>query len=173
MALGLGGFSDGMGGRNSEGMGGGGSSTSTPTVSKPSVPSSSTASKSEEPTTTQVVIVGFILFLIFGGIIAGIVIAAKSDFTNPRKNELVFYHAGWCGYCKEFMPVFDATVPALKERFPDLTVTKYKDEKDRDAIRKASPRVDGFPTIRLNGKEFEGPRTPEGLLAFVQANYHM
>ena len=109
-------------------------------------------------------LIGFLIWLIW-------YFATLGKFTNPGKNELVFYHAGWCGYCKEFMPVFDATTPQLVAQFPGLTIVKYKDETDQEAVRKASPPIQGFPTIRLNGEEFEGPRTPDGLIAFVQTNY--
>lgn len=154
--------------------------TKSGTTGKPSVPSytpsvpveTSNAPPAKEMTKNEKIVWGVILFLLFAGIIVAIVMSSMaSDFTNPGKNELVFYHAGWCGYCREFLPVFDATVPELQSKFPGLVVTKYKDEDDREAIRKASPRIEGFPTVRMNGVEFEGPRTAAGLVAFVQANY--
>ena len=109
-----------------------------------------------------------VLYLVISTLIK---VFSKKDFTVPKKNELVFYHAGWCGYCKELMPIFDTTVPDLKAQFPDLIVTKYQDEHDRSVIQSANPPVQGFPTVRLNGAEFEGPRTSEGLVMFVQKNY--
>jgi thiol-disulfide isomerase/thioredoxin len=118
------------------------------------------------------VVIGIIIVVILAIVIGAVVGSQKKGFRAvPKKNELVFYHAGWCGYCKEFMPVFDATSPELKAQFPELIITKYQEENDRDAIQSANPPVEGFPTIRLNGAEFEGPRTSEGLLMFVQKNY--
>jgi hypothetical protein len=67
--------------------------------------------------------------------------------------------------------VFDRTIPVLRTRFPGLIVTKYKDETDRVAIMSASPPIEGFPTIRMNGAEFQGPRTQEGLIMFVVKNW--
>ena len=124
----------------------------------------------------NVVIMPFLLVSLLIGVLYLMIstimkVFSKKDFTVPKKNELVFYHAGWCGYCKEFMPVFDATSPELKAQFPELIITKYQEENDRDAIQSANPPVEGFPTIRLNGAEFEGPRTSEGLMMFVQKNY--
>lgn len=95
----------------------------------------------------------------------------KNGFSVSRKNELVFYHAGWCHFCKDFMPIFDQAVPDLQAQYPDLIVTKYQDEHDRDTIQSTNPPIEGFPTIRLNGAEFEGPRTAKGLMMFVQRNY--
>lgn len=118
------------------------------------------------------VVIGIILVVILAIIVGAVVGSQKKGFgAVPKKNELVFYHAGWCGYCEEFMPVFDATSPELKSQFPDLIITKYQEEHDRDTIRSANPPVQGFPTIRLNGAEFEGPRTSEGLVMFVEKNY--
>ena len=118
------------------------------------------------------VVIGIIIVVILAIIIGAVIGSQKNGFgAVPRKNELVFYHAGWCGYCKDFMPVFDQTVPDLQSQFPDLTITKYQEEHDRAAIQAANPPVEGFPTIRLNGVEFEGPRTAEGLMMFVQKNY--
>ncbi len=118
------------------------------------------------------VVTGLIIVVILAIIIGAVVGSQKKGFgAVPKKNELVFYHAGWCGYCKEFMPIFDQTVPSLQAQFPELVITKYKDEDDRKVIQSANPPVEGFPTVRLNGAEFEGPRTAEGLLMFVQKNY--
>ena len=95
----------------------------------------------------------------------------KSKFGGPKRNELVFYHADFCGFCHQFMPIFDGTIPTLEEMFPDLVITKLQHETDQLEILKAQPAVQGYPTLRLNGVEFEGPRTPEGLITFVRENY--
>jgi len=92
--------------------------------------------------------------------------------SSSKRNELVFYHADFCGYCHQLMPVFDQTMPELRKRFPGLTITKLQHESDQLAIHQARPPVQGYPTIRLNGAEFEGPRTSEGLMMFVRENYH-
>jgi thiol-disulfide isomerase/thioredoxin len=97
---------------------------------------------------------------------------SSSFGSSPKRNELVFYHADFCGYCHQFMPVFDQTAPELRKMFPGLTITKLQHEKDQLAIHKAKPPVEGYPTLRLNGAEFAGPRTAEGLMMFVRQNYY-
>ncbi len=121
---------------------------------------------------------GFAVFLLILSVI-GIVLAIikatkKSEFgaATPKENELVFYYADFCGYCHQFMPIFDETSPELQKMFPGLIITKYQHESDQLIIQQARPSVDGYPTLRLNGAEFQGPRTPEGLVAFVRENYH-
>ncbi len=110
-------------------------------------------------------IVGVAIYLIVRAV-------KKSKFgAAPKRNELVFYHADFCGFCHEFMPIFDKSAPILKETFPELTITKLQHETDQAEILKARPPVQGYPTVRLNGVEFDGPRTSEGLMSFVRENY--
>jgi hypothetical protein len=117
--------------------------------------------------------VALLVVLVLTWIIIAIVKATKkADFgAAPKRNELVFYHADFCGYCHQFMPIFDETASALLEMFPGLIITKLQHETDQLAILQAQPPVNGYPTVRLNGKEFEGPRTPEALMTFVRENY--
>lgn len=114
----------------------------------------------------------FFVVLVLVWIVIAIVKSNKSKFGGaPRRNELVFYHADFCGYCHQFMPIFDETASALQEMFPGLIITKLQHETDQLTILQAQPPVNGYPTLRMNGAEFEGPRTPEALTAFVRANY--
>lgn len=117
--------------------------------------------------------VALLVAIVLYGIIIVIVKATKKAKFGaaPKRNELVFYHADFCGFCHQFMPIFDGVVPELKETFPDLIITKLQHETDQLEILKAQPAVEGYPTLRLNGVEFEGPRTPDGLMSFVRENY--
>ena len=121
---------------------------------------------------TQAIAALLVLGLVIYAIYKIVKATKQSKFGRaPQKNELVFYHADFCGYCHQFMPIFDQTVPALKEMYPDLIVTKLQHETDQMEILQAKPTVEGYPTLRLNGKEFAGPRTPDGLMSFVRENY--
>ena len=124
-------------------------------------------------TSGDMVLTGLFVVSVLVGVILAIVKAtSKSKFGGaPRRNELVFYHADFCGYCHQFMPIFDETASSLQEMFPGLIITKLQHETDQLAILQAQPSVDGYPTVRLNGAEFEGPRTQEGLMTFVRENY--
>ena len=87
------------------------------------------------------------------------------------KNELVLCHAGYCGYCRDFLPEFEKAVPELQQRFPGLKIVAYKHETDMSEIQKIEPAVTYYPCMRLNGAEFEGPRTSQGVIDFVEKNY--
>lgn len=124
-------------------------------------------------TSGDMVLTGLFVVAVLVCIILVIVKATKkADFgAAPKRNELVFYHADFCGYCHQFMPIFDETAFALKETFPGLIITKLQHETDQLAILQAQPPVNGYPTVRMNGAEFEGPRTPDALMKFVRENY--
>ncbi len=118
----------------------------------------------------------FILFLlVVFGIPAFLIwwyLIRKKSFGNvPAKNELVLCHAGYCGYCLEFLPEFNKAVPELRAKFPGLKIVTYKHEDDLSTIQKIQPSVTYYPCMRLNGVEFDGPRTKQGILDFVTKNY--
>lgn len=95
----------------------------------------------------------------------------SSSYENAKKNELVLFHAGYCGYCRDFLPEFNKAVPELRAKFPGLDVVTYKHEDDMSAIQKIQPAVTYYPCMRLNGVEFEGPRTKQGVIDFVTKYY--
>jgi thiol-disulfide isomerase/thioredoxin len=115
----------------------------------------------------MIAIVGIPAFLVWWFLIR------KKSFGNvPVKNELVLCHAGYCGYCRDFLPEFHKAVPELQTQFPGLKITMYKHEDDLSSIQKIEPSVTYYPCMRLNVVEFEGPRTAQGVIDFVKANYN-
>jgi hypothetical protein len=111
-------------------------------------------------------VIGIPVFLVWWFLIR------KKSFGNvPAKNELVLCHAGYCGYCRDFLPEFNKAVPELKTKFPGLKIVTYKHEDDLSLIQKIEPSVTYYPCMRVNGVEFEGPRTAQGVIDFVEKNY--
>ncbi len=94
--------------------------------------------------------------------------STTAKFGNAEENELVLCHAGYCGYCKDFLPKFNEAVPILRARYRTLKITTYQHETQMEMIRQIQPPVEYYPTMRLNGQEFEGPRTAEGVIEFVE-----
>lgn len=90
-----------------------------------------------------------------------------SNFGSADYNELILCHAGYCGYCKDFLPKFQEAVPILRAKYRGLKITTYQHETQLEMIRNIQPPVEYYPTMRLNGQEFEGPRTAEGVVEFV------
>lgn len=112
------------------------------------------------------VVVGIPAFLIWW-----FLIRKKSSSYENIKNELVLCHAGYCGYCRDFLPEFDKATPELRAKFPGLVIVAYKHEDDMPKIQQIQPPVSYYPCMRLNGAEFEGPRTKQGVIDFVNRNY--
>lgn len=82
---------------------------------------------------------------------------------------LIFAYADWCGYCKKFMPEWNA----FKDKYmPVIDLRELNDKRDAEAIKNLG--INGFPTIiYLNGSKklvYEGERTAEGLEQFVRNN---
>ena len=98
-------------------------------------------------------------------IIVAVEKSKKSSF--GKSNVIELYHAKWCGFCTEFVPnVFD---PVTKE-FKGLIVKKYEADKNAAEISKAQPSIRGFPTVRMNGEEYNGDRTVSNFRDFIKRN---
>ena len=110
----------------------------------------------------SIIIVIIIIFLLKNKIKESFKIGRKYDKT------LLFYHMPWCGYCKNFMPVWDMLKPYKEYYNVDMQAInceRYPEICTRD-------NVQSYPTIRLvsgNKKiENDGNRTLEDLLNFIK-----
>mgnify|MGYP001185948532 FL=1 len=87
------------------------------------------------------------------------------SFGNPK--ELVYFHMNQCGHCKKFTPEWEKFVQGYNG---NLKLRKVERSEAGDELNKY--QIQGFPTILLldgNGgkKEFDGPRTVNGLEQFT------
>jgi len=89
--------------------------------------------------------------------------------------ELLIVKAKWCGHCKRAMPEFEKLVAASPVKLRDgssVTVRMLDEADNKSEVETLSVR--GFPTIlfREGGKrmEYEGARTYEGVMGFLQQN---
>ena len=88
---------------------------------------------------------------------------------------LVLFHADWCGHCKTLMPIWDETSGEINESETDARLIKVNcgdpqnNEQHKMLMEKYS--IQGYPTIKIfengNVKEYEGPRTKEGIKEFL------
>ena len=94
----------------------------------------------------------------------------KEYFKIGRKYEktLLLYHMPWCGYCKDFIPVWNMLKPYKQYYNVDMqsiNCERYPEICKRDNIT-------SYPTIRLvSGNkiiEYDGNRTLEDLLQFIK-----
>lgn len=92
---------------------------------------------------------------------------------NGPKDELILYYAMWCGYSKQFLPEWEKFEAYAKRNFPNVLVSRVRCEDGNEATC-SQKGVEGYPTVILykeNGeKHFEGERTFDALVKFVQNN---
>lgn len=81
--------------------------------------------------------------------------------------ELVLFHWNKCGHCKKMMPEWQKTKSSYKG---SIKLVDYESEKNPKIMKDNG--IQGYPTLKLfnNGKveaEYEGPRTAQGFIAFL------
>ena len=80
-----------------------------------------------------------------------------SNTSTAGKGDLVYFYSPNCPHCKDFMPVWDSlSVPVSKKKI--------------NCDTQKCPGIEALPTIMMNGEEYTGKRTKEGVEAFVQKN---
>jgi hypothetical protein len=112
---------------------------------------------------------------------------ASSSSSNEPIGTLVLYHASWCPHCVNALPEWYSLCPKeTSASHPKEFVYKTSSGKtvrllaleestDSDEAESwmGSNKVGGYPTIRLYGadkkeiSEYEGPRTQDGIVAFL------
>ena len=93
------------------------------------------------------------------------------NFENEKSKKLVYFYMNGCGHCEKFSPIWEKFSNNNKS-----SIKTYKLERTEagDKIKKYD--VKGFPTILLLGennekiKEYDGSRTEDALIQFVNAN---
>ena len=90
------------------------------------------------------------------------------------KKELTFFKMNGCGHCEKFAPEWAA---AKQENTTGISMVEYetKDNGASELIEKYG--IKGFPTLVLCGAGggekldvYDGPRTKDGLLAYLKLN---
>jgi len=88
------------------------------------------------------------------------------NLNNPT---LVFFHALWCGYCKEFMPIW-------KKFKTKINTKKYNivEIESQDSFTKKIKVLQGYPSIFYihgdNIKEYNKDRNVKSLINFLKEN---
>lgn len=98
-------------------------------------------------------------------------------------NTITLYSAEWCGHCTRFADDWNKIVDrsdngkkyrTIKylESNDKSNVMVYKDCKDvcEPAEEGAMDAAQGYPTIMINGKEYEGPRDVETLVKILEGD---
>jgi thiol-disulfide isomerase/thioredoxin len=103
---------------------------------------------------------------------------ASASASNPSNPSMEYFYLETCPHCVEFAPVWDDAVAAFKKEGLNVKTQKY-DANDKDTGGKARADFFGvreFPTVlyvygpaKTDKVEYNGPRTADGLVAFVKA----
>lgn len=76
--------------------------------------------------------------------------------------EVILYHANWCGHCKKFLPIWEE----LKQNFKNIKFTDFEESKDEKIMEEEN--ITGYPTIKIDGKVYEGSRDYDSLAAIME-----
>jgi len=101
--------------------------------------------------------------------------AVSNDEDNKKlvKNapSLIYFYAEWCGYCKQFLPTWNAMESEIVR--DDLNLVKFSCVANKEKCEKIDI-IQGYPTIILYKPDthetirFEGERSRASLLNFVK-----
>lgn len=90
----------------------------------------------------------------------------KTNNFENTKLKVFNFNTTWCGYSKQYQPVWNAFVDSLKDSDNiEVIDAKCDDNKYSELLKKYD--VEGFPTVVIvdnkGFKKYEGPRTVNGL----------
>lgn len=93
----------------------------------------------------------------------------KEYFSNSNPDqELLFFHADWCGHCQHFKPEWEKAKSMLEEK--DIS---YREINSEDPEIK-NYNIRGFPTLMManknetDGQEYMGPREASSVCKFAE-----
>ena len=85
---------------------------------------------------------------------------------SANKPKLILYYADWCGYCTQFMPVWNELT--THEKMGNVDLAKY----NHDSKETQSAGIKGYPTLMLyvgnNSFKYVGDRTIDNIIKFVE-----
>ena len=116
-----------------------------------------------------------VMYVALAGVMYGLVQWLQATLGNQhyglegfgQGKQLVLYHWNKCGHCKKMMPEW----AKLKSQYKgNIKLADYESEANPQIMKDNG--VQGYPTIRLQEKgkkpvEYEGPRTAQGFMAFL------
>ena len=97
------------------------------------------------------------------------------DTPNKGADTFTLYYAEWCPHCKSIKPAFEewAKNGFVTVAGRNIKVSMVQPEKEPEKAK--GVKIKGYPTFVLQtaeGKtvEYEGDRTPEGYIKFLEEN---
>lgn len=92
-----------------------------------------------------------------------------------NKNRLCLYYAEWCGYSRQFLPVWaklKSSILSTKLK-NKVDVFEFECDNDKEICQKNRNIIQGYPTVilhKLDGKNipYEGKREVEAIINFIE-----
>ncbi len=91
----------------------------------------------------------------------------KKTFGNVKDVSILFYSYESCGHCKDFQKTWDELVK-LTSKNKNIHTEQIEATQNPQRIEKDG--IMYFPTIKINGIEYNGPRTTDAILASAGLN---
>lgn len=86
-------------------------------------------------------------------------------------SNFVMYYADWCGHCKTTKPEFKKLMDAYNgKKINGKSVKIEMVNSDVEPERVKAAGVEGYPTIKLDGKMYSGGRTFDAFEAYLHDN---
>ena len=80
------------------------------------------------------------------------------------KTVVTLYKAKWCGHCNDFMPEWQQLEKIASEN--GIQTVLYDVDENKTEVEEA--QVGGFPTIKIDGEEYNGKRSVDAILTAVK-----
>jgi len=77
---------------------------------------------------------------------------------------ITLYYANWCGHCINFKPEWNKLKDTIggNSMYSNIETKEFEQTKDNDIMEKEG--IKGYPTIRINGKDYNGERSVSAIL---------
>lgn len=99
---------------------------------------------------------------------------SKDSKDSSKGSKLVFLYMNGCGWCEKFKPQWDTFSSTYAASLATNKIELGYYERNDERAKQYDGHAKGYPTVLLVKSDkvtvFEGDRTPEGLVAFLNEN---
>lgn len=92
---------------------------------------------------------------------------------SESKPRVILYYANWCNHCHSLYDAeqnkeleWNKLQKMLKKE--GISYAEFEETKDSAVMEKEN--VDGYPTIRIDGKDYNGERTADAIIEYIKSD---